>query len=89
MSEKDWCIIEQAEDLESCPFCGDSPVFIAAPLRFGIQCNNPECFAMVYTDYTPQKFVGEKERPNRTRGLTEAELMEIVKSTVKKWNRRQ
>lgn len=78
-----WAIIEFNEILKPCPYCGDKkPVMVAAPTRFGIQCDNPKCLALVYTDFSRWLY-----RSNFK--LTEKDIQEIVSLTIAKWNRRQ
>ena len=82
----DWAIVSEAGELTPCPFCGGRAVIIASPLRFGIQCDNPECLALVYTDYRDKIYQAEIVEKRK---LSEHELQKIMTQTIRKWNRRQ
>ena len=86
MPDDIWVIVqESAGSLLECPFCGKSkPVLIAAPTRFGIQCSNKKCLALVYVDYSDKIYIAMHE----DRKLSEEEFKAIIKEAALKWNRR-
>ena len=81
----EWCVIGKSELIKPCPFCGSEAVMIASPTRFGIQCDNLKCLALVYTNYSAiiyQSHVVENRK------ITDEEFEQIAHRTAKKWNRR-
>lgn len=81
-----WVLVqESAGALLECPFCGkDKPVLIATPTRFGIQCSNKKCLALVYVDYSDKIYLAMSE----DRKLSDEDFHAIIKEAALKWNRR-